>query len=116
MTGDQAPAARPQARGGPPALEVTPEALTAHAAGLDRIGATVAQAIGAAGGLRVGGHAYGQLCAAFPAMLEPLHDLAERVLREAHDALDETADGVRMAASRYRDVDQRAAESFGQPR
>ncbi|MFI0791417.1 type VII secretion target [Micromonospora rubida] len=107
MTGDRAPAG---GTGGPPALEVTPEALTAHAADLDRIGATVRQAIGAAGGIRLGGQAYGRLCAAFPVMLEPLHDLAERVLRESHDALDETAHGVRTAASRYRDGDQRAAE------
>lgn len=49
-------------------------------------------------------------------MLEPLHDLAERVLRESHDALDETAHGVRAAASRYRDGDQRAAERLGPPR
>ncbi|GAA2709539.1 type VII secretion target [Micromonospora olivasterospora] len=101
---------------GDPALEVTPQALTGHAASLDRIGGTVRQAIGAAGGVRLGGQAYGQLCAAFPAMLEPLHDLAERVLREARDALDETADGVRAAAARYDGSDQRAAHRLGAPR
>lgn len=111
MSGERAPGGG--AGAGTPALEVTPEALTRHAAGLDRIGATVRQAIGAAGGVRLGGQAYGQLCAAFPAMLEPLHDLAERVLREAHDALDETAHGVRAVAARYGETDHRAADRLG---
>jgi hypothetical protein len=98
---------------GEPALEVTPSALTAHAARLEWVGGTVRQALGAASGVRLGGQAYGQLCATFPAMLEPLHELAERVLREARGALDETAHGVRAAAARYDGSDRRAAHRLG---
>ncbi|MGC5018538.1 type VII secretion target [Micromonospora sp. DT47] len=97
-------------------LEVTPEALATHAHNLDRVGETLRHGIAAAGEVRLGSEAYGRLCVALPAMLEPLHDLADRVLRESLTALEESADAVRAAGRRYRNTDDRAAHRFGSGR
>lgn len=88
----------------------------AHAHNLDRIGKTVRQGIAAAGEIRLGAKAYGRLGVALPAMLEPLHDLADRVLRESLTAMEESADAVRTTAHRYRDTDDRATDRFGPAR
>jgi hypothetical protein len=94
-------------------LDASPEALATHARNLDQVGDTVRHGIAAAGEVRLGSEAYGRLCVALPAMLAPLHDLADRVLRESLTVLEEAADAVRTTAHRYRDTDDRAADRFG---
>lgn len=94
-------------------LTVTPAALTRHARSLDAVAAAVERGLAAARQVRLGRAAYGQLCAAFPTMLDPLHDLADRTLREAGSTLEESARAVRSAAERYAATDDRAATRFG---
>jgi hypothetical protein len=96
-------------------VRVSPEALGTHARSVDRVGLTVQLAMDAAGQVRLGTQAYGQLCQALPAMLDPLHDLAGRVLAEARSALDESARSLRTAADRYSTTDTAAAARFGPP-
>ncbi|WBB82215.1 type VII secretion target [Micromonospora sp. WMMD882] len=97
-------------------LTVPPEALTRHARDLDAIAAGVGRAVAAAGQVRLGGEAYGRLCAGFPTLLAPLHTRAEEALRQARDALDDSARSVRAADDRYTQTDSHAADRFGSPR
>jgi hypothetical protein len=94
-------------------IKVDTGALRRHASSVDDVAGAVRTAQNAARHVRLGGAAYGQLCQALPVMLEPLHDLADRVIAEALSSLDETAYALRAVARSYDAVDEAAGRRIG---
>jgi Excreted virulence factor EspC, type VII ESX diderm len=94
-------------------IEVVPAALVRHAASVEAVAATVALGQDAARQMRLGNEAYGKLCQALPAMLEPVHDLTDRLLSDVQDALTATTDSLRNAGHAYGDTDSSVVRRFG---
>jgi hypothetical protein len=93
-------------------IEVDPAALARHADAVAGVATAVARGQDAARQVRLGSDAYGKLCQALPAMLEPIHDLADRLLSDVHDALLDTSDSVRSASRHYGRADGEAVGRF----
>lgn len=97
-------------------VEVETSALLAHARAVDAVADAVGLGQDAARRMQLGTGAYGQLCRALPAMIEPLHDQADRVLTEARAAMEASALSLRTVARSYDATDADAAARLAAPR
>ena len=81
-----------------------------HAASVDAIADSVAQARAAVTEVTMSSQAYGQLCQFLPGLLSPLFDQAVSAMTDATDSLRGTADSLRAAAASAAATDAAAGE------
>ncbi|MEV4543963.1 type VII secretion target [Micromonospora echinaurantiaca] len=94
----------------PPAdgVRVRPEDLDAHAGHLDAVADALRLATAAGRSVRLGGDAYGQLCALVPVLVDQVQRVLVDGLDGAAGSVRESAGRLRTAAGRYRGADARA--------
>jgi len=81
-----------------PGFEVQADAITRHAATVDRVADQVAEGRGAAAAVSIGRDAYGILCSLIPSLLALVQESVIDALREASDSLQSAADDLRSTA------------------
>ncbi|WP_405431812.1 type VII secretion target [Micromonospora sp. NBC_00617] len=96
-------------------MRVEPDALTIHAAHLDRIADRVDTARQAGQHVRLGADAYGQLCAIMPTLLDGLQRSLVGGVGAAAESVRDTAGRLRVGADRYRASDTRAEQRLRHP-
>ncbi|MET8252123.1 type VII secretion target [Micromonospora sp. NPDC005197] len=89
-------------------IQVDPDDLTAHAARLDRCASSLDTAQQAGQNVRLGGVAYGQLCAMLPMLLDGLQRTLVDGIGSAAGSVRDTAGRLRTGADRYRHSDAHA--------
>ncbi|MBM0275679.1 type VII secretion target [Micromonospora tarensis] len=89
-------------------IQVDPDDLTAHAARLDRRADSLDTAQQAGQHVRLGGDAYGQLCALMPVLLGGLQQTLVDGIGAAAGSVRDTAGRLRTSAERYRHSDAHA--------
>ncbi|GGO31793.1 type VII secretion target [Micromonospora parathelypteridis] len=97
-------------------IQVDPDDLTAHAARLDRCAGNLDTARQAGQHVRLGGDAYGQLCAMMPMLLDGLQRTLVDGIGAATGSVRDTAGRLRTSADRYRSSDARASHLLDQTR
>ncbi|MEU9510204.1 type VII secretion target [Micromonospora sp. NPDC048170] len=97
-------------------IHVRPEDLTAHAGRLDQVAGRLDTANRAGQHVRLGTHAYGQLCALVPMLLDDLQRTLVDGIGTAAGSVRDTAERLRVGAERYRAADTRAAQLLDQVR
>lgn len=80
-------------------VEFPAESVLRHADAVREAAAEMAQARAAAGEVSMDNEAYGQPCQFLPALLSPLFGSAAEVMKDAEDALGETALKLRTTVS-----------------
>jgi len=91
-------------------FRVNPDALNAHANGVEAT-ATVVDRAGSAGEhVRLGASAYGLLCQSVPSLIGPIQQTAVTALRASASALRSSADLLRETAGLYQICDESTAE------
>jgi hypothetical protein len=91
-------------------VEFPAEEVLRHASAVSEASDAMAQARAAAGEVAMNSQAYGQLCQFLPALLSPLFGSATEVMRDAVDALGETALNLRKTASDMTTTDAGSAD------
>ena len=97
-------------------IQVDPDALTSHAAHLDRIADRLDTARQAGQHVQLSADAYGQLCAIMPALLDGLQRTLTDGIGTAADSVRDTGGKLRTSADRYRASDARAERLLRQTR
>ncbi|MCX4391249.1 ESX-1 secretion-associated protein [Micromonospora peucetia] len=97
-------------------IHVRPENLTAHAGRLDQAADRLDTAKAAGQHVRLGAHAYGQLCALMPMLLDDLQRTLVDGIGTAAGSVRDTAQRLRVGAERYRAADTRAEQLLDQVR
>ncbi|MFG1866980.1 type VII secretion target [Micromonospora arborensis] len=97
-------------------IQVDPDDVTAHAGRLDRCAGNLDTARQAGQHVRLGGDAYGQLCAMMPMLLDGLQRTLLDGVGAAAESARDTAGRLRLSADRYRGSDARASRLLDQTR
>jgi hypothetical protein len=92
--------------------EVLTGELDAHAGKVDSFTDRLRTAGDAASQVTMNDSAYGVLCQPFAAMLQPFEELGVRALRQAGDAMAETARKVRDTSASYSGTDTQEASRY----
>jgi uncharacterized protein YukE len=85
--------------------EVLTGELTAHAGKVDGLTDRMRTAVDAANTVTMNNDAYGVVCQPFALLLQPFEELGVRTLRQAADALTDSAKKVRDTATSYTTTD-----------
>ena len=93
-------------------FEVDGQVLRAHSGTVDGVADDVDQCRRAAASVQLGRDAYGRLCQLIPSLIDPIQQSTIDTLNEATDALQRTADGLRLTARAYEGGDQAVAARF----
>ncbi|WP_394613701.1 type VII secretion target [Lentzea sp. JNUCC 0626] len=81
-------------------FEVAPAELRAHAAKVDRHGATLGQTVDAANNA-MSDDTYGELCQFLPSFFNELEETARQALRACQEGLASTSENLRATAADY---------------
>ncbi len=92
---------------------VVPEALTAHASGLQSVADALQQAVDAARLVSLPEDAYGQICQFVPPMINPVEQNGVEAITSGVTAVQATMTGVRRSAQTYQASDEANRHSFG---
>jgi hypothetical protein len=89
-------------------MRIAVPALIGHAGSVDSAADGMETGRSAAAQVRMGGEAYGKICAFLPALIDPIGETAVSALAEAASSLRETAANLRTVAADVSAADQAA--------
>ncbi|SDF43679.1 Excreted virulence factor EspC, type VII ESX diderm [Lentzea fradiae] len=92
--------------------EVLSGELVSHAGKVEALAGRLRTAADAANAVAMDNSAYGVVCQSFAMMLQPFEELGVRALRQAAEAVSETAVKVRDTAEQYESADAATAASM----
>jgi len=95
---------------GEPELRMPVQAVRGHAGSVDAVAEAIETGRAAAAQVQLGSHAYGQLCAFLPRLIDPLADRTVSALAGSALALRETAAHLRDAAELVESADEHSAD------